>query len=210
MARGVKDKLPLILDAALVSFVYAMCMKQSIFTVAVCSFLVACAPANSSSSSQNQSSDPQLSIEEKWLACLGNPSSSDYSGVTTIVPNDLILNGVDEVLEVYSNVTDVLVGVAFEATVEGNGGDFTFRLGILNDLFGAFVTVSESEHPNFGDRVFNALRNGLSGMIATYDNVLEVYVEQGLNTNTAGVTETLQQLMPAIEAMIVHYDQIKL
>lgn len=98
------------------------------------------------------------------------------------------------------------VGVAFEARVRGNGGNFTFRLGILNAKFGAFQTVSESEHPTFGDRVFNALRNGLSGKDATYESIVQTYVEQGLNTQTADVTETLEEMMPSFNAMLNYFD----
>jgi hypothetical protein len=109
-------------------------------------------------------------------------------------------------IHVQSQVDDELVGFAFEARVRGINGNFTFRLGILNGNFGGFQIVSHSEHTTFGARVFNALRNGLAGKQATYENVLLTYVQQGLNIQTADVTRTLQEMMPSIAAMIDYFD----
>jgi hypothetical protein len=110
-------------------------------------------------------------------------------------------------IHVLTKVDAELVGVSFESRVRGNSGNFTFRIGILNGKFGGFQTVNESEHAAFGDKVFSALRRGLAGKDATYQNVLQTYVDDGLNTSTAEVTETLEEMMPSIAAMIDYYDE---
>ena len=51
------------------------------------------------------------------------------------------------------------------------------------------------------------MRRGLAGKQATYENVLQTYVDDGLNISTADVTETLEEMMPSIAAMIDYYDE---
>ncbi len=159
----------------------------------------------SSESSTSSSVAPETTVESKWLVSLGILANT-YAQTKPTIPSTLSTNGIIDMIHVQTLGTGNTVGVAFESRVRGNGGNFTFRLGILSGKFGAFQTVSESEHPTFGDRVFTALRNGLAGKDATYANIIQTYVEQGLNTQTADVTETLEEMMPSMNAMLDYYE----
>jgi len=159
----------------------------------------------SSESSTSSSVAPETTVENKWLISLGILANT-YAQTKPTIPSTLSTKGIIDMIHVQTLGTGNTVGVAFESRVRGNGGNFTFRLGILSGKFGAFQTVSESEHPTFGDRVFTALRNGLAGKDATYANIIQTYVEQGLNTQTADVTETLEEMMPSMNAMLDYYE----
>ena len=159
----------------------------------------------SGQSSTSSSVAPETTVENKWLVSLGILANT-YAQTKPTIPSTLSTRGIIDMIHVQTLGTGNTVGVAFESRVRGNGGNFTFRLGILSGKFGAFQTVSESEHPTFGDRVFTALRNGLAGKDATYANIIQTYVEQGLNTQTADVTETLEEMMPSMNAMLDYYE----
>ena len=159
----------------------------------------------SGQSSTSSSVAPETTVENKWLVSLGILANT-YAQTKPTIPSTLSTRGIIDMIHVQTLGTGNTVGVAFESRVRGNGGNFTFRLGILSGKFGAFQTVSESEHPSFGDRVFTALRNGLAGKDATYANIIQTYVEQGLNTQTADVTETLEEMMPSMNAMLDYYE----
>lgn len=160
---------------------------------------------SSSLTSSSSSASAIIPVETKWLTPL-DIQANTYNQTKPTIPTSLSSRGVIDMIHVQSQVDDELVGFAFEARVRGINGNFTFRLGILNGNFGGFQIVSHSEHTTFGARVFNALRNGLAGKQATYENVLLTYVQQGLNIQTADVTRTLQEMMPSIAAMIDYFD----
>ncbi len=161
--------------------------------------------ASSTVDASSSSVATETTVESKWLISLGIQANT-YAQTKPTIPSTLSTKGITDMIHVQTLGTGTTVGVAFEARVRGNGGNFTFRLGILSGKFGAFQTVSESEHPTFGDRVFTALRNGLAGKDATYANIIQTYVEQGLNTQTADVTETLEEMMPSMNAMLDYYE----
>jgi hypothetical protein len=160
---------------------------------------------SSSLTSSSSSASAIIPVETKWLTPLGIQANT-YNQTKPTIPTSLSSRGVIDMIHVQSQVDDELVGLAFEARVRGINGNFTFRLGILNGNFGGFQIVSHSEHGTFGERVFNALRDGLAGKTVTYENILLTYVEQQLNTQTARVTETLNEMMPSIAAMIDYFD----
>jgi hypothetical protein len=164
------------------------------------------ASSSTSGSSSSSSTNAGTTVESKWLTSLGVQANA-YNQAKPLIPASLSSKGVLDMIHVLTKVDAELVGVSFESRVRGNSGNFTFRIGILNGKFGGFQTVNESEHGAFGDKVFNALRRGLAGKQATYENVLQTYVDDGLNTSTADVTETLEEMMPSIAAMIDYYDE---
>jgi hypothetical protein len=164
------------------------------------------ASSSTSGSSSSSSTNAGTTVEDKWLTSLGVQANT-YNQAKPLIPTSLSSKGVLDMIHVLTKVDAELVGVSFESRVRGNSGNFTFRIGILNGKFGGFETVNESEHAAFGDKVFNALRRGLAGKDATYQNVLQTYVDDGLNTSTADVTETLEEMMPSIAAMIDYYDE---
>jgi hypothetical protein len=164
------------------------------------------ASSSTSGSSSSSSTNAGTTVESKWLTSLGVQANA-YNQAKPLIPTSLSSKGVLDMIHVLTKVDAELVGVSFESRVRGNSGNFTFRIGILNGKFGGFQTVNESEHAAFGDKVFNALRRGLAGKQATYENVLQTYVDDGLNISTADVTETLEEMMPSIAAMIDYYDE---
>jgi hypothetical protein len=164
------------------------------------------ASSSTSGSSSSSSTNAGTTVESKWLTSLGVQANA-YNQAKPLIPTSLSSKGVLDMIHVLTKVDAELVGVSFESRVRGNSGNFTFRIGILNGKFGGFQTVNESEHGAFGDKVFNALRRGLAGKDATYQNVLQTYVDDGLNISTAEVTETLEEMMPSIAAMIDYYDE---
>jgi len=162
------------------------------------------ASSSTSGSSSSSSTNAGTTVESKWLTSLGVQANA-YNQAKPLIPTSLSSKGVLDMIHVLTKVDAELVGVSFESRVQGSGGNFTFRLGILNGKFGGFQTVNESEHPTFGDLVFSALRKGLAGKDATYSNLLLTYVEDNLDTSR--VSETLQFMEPSIAAMIDYYDE---
>jgi hypothetical protein len=100
---------------------------------------------------------------------------------------------------------ETILGFAFQATVDGNGGNqsIIFRLSIYEGQYQGFVVVSHREHNGFGILQFNALTNQLPGTAANFSLVQQLLINA--NAGRAGISETYDGIMPAIEAMTEVY-----
>ena len=100
-----------------------------------------------------------------------------------------------------------LYGYAYEALVDGNGGGKSnrFRLGLVNNQFAGFQSVSHKEHGTIGTVIIQALVNQLAGKDATFDTALQIMMNANatLTGNTASIT--LDGFRPALQAIVTHY-----
>jgi hypothetical protein len=135
---------------------------------------------------------------------MGNVSANEFYEVPQALSPSLNQVNVTIVVAIF-NRNDVLIGYAYEAQVDGNAGakSIRFRVGISANQFAGFTMVSHREHSGFGVITINALRNNLPGKPATMAAVQEVLVSA--NATRTGKSETYDGMIPAIEAMTLHY-----
>jgi hypothetical protein len=97
------------------------------------------------------------------------------------------------------------LGLGYEASVRGNHASvrIRFRLGIQASVITHFDVISHQEHTGFGVILIRALETNIVGLASQL-----TAIENALSTtsvpNTA-LTETYDGMMPAIEAMLLHY-----
>jgi hypothetical protein len=137
---------------------------------------------------------------------MGNINANDFYGVTETLPNTLSSADVVTVHAVYQN-NGTLYGYAYEALVDGRGGNKSnrFRLGLVDNKFTGFQSVSHLEHNGIGTIIIQALVNQLAGKDATYETALEIMVSA--NNAITGITAqvTLDGIRPALQAIVTHY-----
>jgi hypothetical protein len=137
---------------------------------------------------------------------MGNINLNDFYGITETLPNNLSSNNVVNVNAVY-RLDGSLYGYAYEALVDGNGGDKTnrFRVGLVNNQFSGFQSVSHKEHAGIGIVIIQALADRLAGSPATFDAALQIMVNA--NATLTGFTAqiTVDGIRPALQAIVTHY-----
>jgi hypothetical protein len=160
--------------------------------------------ASSTSMIATSSSAPTLA--NIWTIAMGNINPLNFYGVTETLPTTLSSNNVIVVHAVYRQ-DGSLYGYAYEALVDGNGGTKTnrFRLGLVNNEFTGFQSVSHKEHGTIGSVIIQALINQLAGKDATFDAALQIMMNANatLTGNTASIT--LDGFRPALQAIVTHY-----
>lgn len=130
-----------------------------------------------------------------------------YSETQTLT-NNLSQVKVTQVAAIY-RTDQSFYGMAYEALVDGNGGpnSVRFRLGFVDGKFATLTMVSHREHGGFGLKIIQALLIQLPDKPATMATVDTILINA--NANRTGITETYDGMIPAIEAMVIHYsDQI--
>jgi hypothetical protein len=137
-----------------------------------------------------------------WVAPMGGISSTDYYQVNQTVPSSLSNVGITIVVSIFDQ-NDNFYGFAYEAVVNGSGGTIRFRIGIANNTFAGIVVVSHREHVGFGVRLIDALKSQLAGKPATIAAVQEILI--AASATRAGISDTYDGMIPAIEAMTLHY-----
>lgn len=135
---------------------------------------------------------------------MGGIATSSHYQVNQTLTSELTNVKVTVLVAIYT-IEDVFVGYAYEAVVDGNAGSnsIRFRVGIANNTFAGFVMVSHQEHGGFGVKIIDALRNNLAGKPANKDAVVEILV--AAFATRSGISETYDGMIPAIEAMTLHY-----
>lgn len=156
--------------------------------------------ANTSSSISSSS----IGLASIWIAPMGNLNANDFYGVNVTLPSSLNQVNVTLVQAVFRN-DQSLYGYAYEAQVDGNAGpkSIRFRVGIANNRFVGFTMVSHREHSGFGVKIIQALTNGLTNQLATRDALLSVLINA--NASRTGISETYDGMVPALEAILLHY-----
>jgi hypothetical protein len=94
--------------------------------------------------------------------------------------------------------------------VDGRGAynSNVFRLGLLNNQFTGFQSVSHKEHDGIGTVIIQALVAQLAGTTATYDAALQIMVNANATLTSFTSQETIDGIRPAIEAMVLRYSSI--
>jgi hypothetical protein len=97
------------------------------------------------------------------------------------------------------------LGIGYEASVRGNHASvrIRFRLGIQANVITHFDVISHQEHTGFGVILIRALENNVVGLPSQFSSI-ETSLATTSVPNTA-LTETYDGMMPAIEAMLLHY-----
>jgi hypothetical protein len=97
------------------------------------------------------------------------------------------------------------LGVGYEASVRGNHASvrIRFRLGIQASVITHFEVISHQEHTGFGVILIRALENNIVGLPSQL-TAIETSLETTSVPNT-DLTETYDGMMPAIHAMLLHY-----
>ena len=126
--------------------------------------------------------------------------------MTETLPTTLSSADVLTVHAVYRN-NGTLYGYAYEALVDGNGGDKSnrFRIGLVGNQFSGFQSVTHKEHAGIGIVIIQALAARLAGTPATYDAALQIMLNA--NATLTGLTAqiTIDGIRPAIQAIVTHY-----
>lgn len=159
---------------------------------------------SSTSISTNTSSSENQTLNSIWSTPMGGISTSGHYQVNLTLNQALTEVDVRLAVAVYDN-TNAYIGTAYEAVVDGNAGSNTirFRVGFVDGKFAGMVMVSHQEHAGFGVIIINALRNQLPGQPANMDAVQAILI--GANATRTGKSETYDGMIPAIEAMVLHY-----
>jgi hypothetical protein len=142
-------------------------------------------------------------LDESWNVVISESIRNTFEIDSVAITEDEETVGIDVVYELKQN--NVTKGFAFQATVDGDGGNdsVVFRISVFDDQFKGFSIVSHREHSNFGVKQFNALNANLVGTQVNFSEVVAIL--QRANAGRTGITLTYDGLMPAIEAMVERY-----
>jgi hypothetical protein len=137
---------------------------------------------------------------------MGNINPNNFYGVTETLPTTLSTKNVMVVHAVY-RLDGSLYGYAYEALVDGNGGSKTnrFRIGLVNDQFAGFQSVSHREHSGIGTVIIQALATRLAGTAGTYSAALQIMINANANLTGFTASITVDGIRPALEAIVTHY-----
>jgi hypothetical protein len=137
---------------------------------------------------------------------MGNINRSQFYGITETLPTTLSSKNVVTVHAVY-RLDGSLYGYAYEALVDGNGGDQTnrFRVGLVNNQFTGFQSVSHKEHGGIGTVIIQALVNQLPGTSASFAEALQIMLNANSTLTGFTASVTLVGIRPSLEAIVTHY-----
>lgn len=156
--------------------------------------------------SSNQTSSALVTLNSKWSIAMGNANVTQFYSISENLTSDLTSTKVIEVQKVF-NLDGSFYGFVYEALVDGNGGwnSNRFRVGLANSTYLGFQSVSENEHPNFGDIIINALKNSLKGKAAVYSNAWEIMISANETVAAGTASETINPIADALESITTHY-----
>ncbi len=159
-------------------------------------FLIGCASTPSSQTTPT-------SLDNSWSGLFLEQSLDAFIYETVTPTSEETGVGISTIFSL--SQSDLLVGYAYQATVDGNGGrdSVTFRLTIYGNKYQGFDVVDHREHNAFGVKQFNALTNALPGTEVDFDLVKTILIEA--NAGRSGISETYDGIMPAIERMTEKY-----
>jgi hypothetical protein len=149
-----------------------------------------------------------ITLDETWNVVISESIRNTFDIASVDLSEDEEDVGIDVVYELKQN--NVTQGFAFQATVDGRGGynSNIFRLGLLNNQFTGFQSVSHKEHNGIGTVIIQALVTQLAGTTATYDAALQIMVNANATLTSFTSQETIDGIRPAIEAMFLRYSSI--
>jgi hypothetical protein len=144
-------------------------------------------------------------LDESWNVVISESVRNTFDIESVDLSEDENDVGIDVVFELKQlNVTK---GFLFQATVDGRGGNNSnrFRLGLVNNEFTGFQSVTHKEHNGIGTVIIQALAARLAGTTATYDAALQIMVSANATLTSFTSQETIDGIRPAIEAMVERY-----
>jgi hypothetical protein len=149
-----------------------------------------------------------ITLDETWNVVISESIRSTFDIASIDLTEDEEDVGVDVIYELKQN--NETQGFAFQATVDGRGGynSNIFRLGLLNNQFTGFQSVSHKEHDGIGTVIIQALVAQLAGTTATYDAALQIMVNANATLTSFTSQETIDGIRPSIEAMVLRYSSI--
>jgi hypothetical protein len=172
-------------------------MKQMLFLKLVSFFfLVGCATPHASHSMPT-------GLDDTWSGLFLEQSKDDFTYGPLMPSSEESEVGITTIFSLTQ--ANSIVGFAFQATVDGNGGrqSVTFRLTIYENKFQGFQVTNHREHNGFGVKQINALTNQLPGTNASFNDVNELLIQA--NAGRTGISETYDGMMPVIELMTERY-----
>jgi Na+-translocating ferredoxin:NAD+ oxidoreductase RnfG subunit len=171
-------------------------MKQIPLLSLLILLLVACGPTSTS---------VDTTLDETWNVVISESIRNNFDIESVELTENEKDAGVDVVYELKQN--NVTKGFIFQATVDGSGGNNSniFRLGLLNNQFTGFQSVSHREHNGIGTVIIQTMVAQLAGKTATYDTALQIMINANATLTGNTSQETIDGMLPAIEAMVLRY-----
>jgi hypothetical protein len=147
-------------------------------------------------------------LDETWNVVMSESIRNTFDIELVEVTVDEKEVGIEVVFELKQS--SVTKGFLFQATVDGRGGNKSnrFRLGLVNNEFTGFQSVTHKEHNGIGTVIIQALVTQLAGTTATYDAALQIMVNANATLTSFTSQETIDGIRPAIEAMVLRYSSI--
>jgi Na+-translocating ferredoxin:NAD+ oxidoreductase RnfG subunit len=171
-------------------------MKQIPLLSLLILLLVACGPTSTS---------VDTTLDETWNVVISESIRNNFDIESVELTENEKDAGVDVVYELKQN--NVTKGFILQATVDGSGGNNSniFRLGLLNNQFTGFQSVSHREHNGIGTVIIQTMVAQLAGKTATYDTALQIMINANATLTGNTSQETIDGMLPAIEAMVLRY-----
>jgi hypothetical protein len=144
-------------------------------------------------------------LDESWNVVISESIRSSFDIESVEVNESEQEVGIDVVYELKQ--LNESKGFLFQATVDGRGGkrSNTFRLGLVNNEFTGYQSVTHKEHSGIGTVIIQALVVRLAGTTATYDAALQIMISANATLTSITSQETIDGIRPAIEAMVDRY-----
>jgi len=131
-----------------------------------------------------------------YLDVLDLSSSTGFvlKPVASLSP-ELTDQGVLKILTLTNEISDELVGTAYELTTSGWGGTITFLLGMRDDIYTGLKIIEQHETRGIGDVLLDGLETFIEGVSVTdidfVQSVISAYIlQETLSVTFANVTRS--------------------
>lgn len=141
----------------------------------------------------------QRQIDQQNAAYLDVLDLSSSTGfvlkpVASLSP-ELTDQGVLKILTLTNEISDELVGTAYELTTSGWGGTITFLLGMRDDIYTGLKIIEQHETRGIGDVLLDGLETFIEGVSVTdidfVQSVISAYIlQETLSVTFANVTRS--------------------
>ena len=141
----------------------------------------------------------QRQIDQQNAAYLDVLDLSSSTGfvlkpVASLSP-ELTDQGVLKILTLTNEISDELVGTAYELTTSGWGGTITFLLGMRDDIYTGLKIIEQHETRGIGDVLLDGLETLIEGVSVTdidfVQSVISAYIlQETLSVTFANVTRS--------------------
>jgi len=124
-----------------------------------------------------------------YLDVLDLSSSTGFvlKPVASLSP-ELTDQGVLKILTLTNEISDELVGTAYELTTSGWGGTITFLLGMRDDIYTGLKIIEQHETRGIGDVLLDGLETLIEGVSVTDIDVVQSVISAYILQETLSVT----------------------